>query len=387
MRWKRSKAATAVLPAEPSLGRWLLAGVIAAVVGMMLFLLHASGMANVLTVFNIWWLSLSPVLGWFFLFCLRGWLWGRAVDEHQFLHKEARYGQQQWERWAGRYVAVLGSSILLPSGVTAKAIAKASTAEAESFLSRVCHFGAEPPVTVAYLLKQGIASVQHAVSILPDSVPLNVTVVTDCIAGGEEALFREAWGSVFPERAQPASVSFCGFFSFSWVAERLKQPVLDIDLILVLQNNGAEQYSDALASVLLASDDVAEKFQLPHSARILRPMPLDMANFKADIGLFLETQTTACQAPNVFCDTSQWHERFPDVMTAGFTYQASWEPQETDVMEKYSGIPGTGSAWLLAALLSDIVSVNKTSVLGLFTSGSDHFISTVISGSENNDTE
>lgn len=387
MGWKRSKAATAVLPAEPALGRWLLVGVITAVVGMMLFILHALGRVNVLTVFNIWWLSLSPVLGWFFLFCLRGWLWGRAVNEHQFLHKEARYGQQQWERWAERYVAVLGSCILLPSGVTAKSIAKASAAEAEPFLSRTCHFGAEPPVTVAYLLKQGVAGVQRAISMLPDSVPLNVTVVADCIAGGAEALFREAWGSVFPERAQPASVSFCDSFSFAWVAERLKQPVLDIDLVLVLQNSGTEQYSDALASVLLASDDVAEKFQLPHAARILRPMPLDMANFKADMGLFLKTQTAACQAPNLFCDTSQWHERLADVMTAGFTYQASWEPQETDVMEKYSGIPGTGSAWLLAALLSDIVAVRKTSVLGLFTSDSEHFISTVTSGSESNDVE
>lgn len=186
MGWKRSKAATAVLPAEPALGRWLLVGVITAVVGMMLFILHALGRVNVLTVFNIWWLSLSPVLGWFFLFCLRGWLWGRAVNEHQFLHKEARYGQQQWERWAERYVAVLGSCILLPSGVTAKSIAKASAAEAEPFLSRTCHFGAEPPVTVAYLLKQGVAGVQRAISMLPDSVPLNVTVVADCIAGGQK---------------------------------------------------------------------------------------------------------------------------------------------------------------------------------------------------------
>lgn len=43
------------------------------------------------------------------------------------------------------------------------------------------------------------------------------------------------------------------------------------------------------------------------------------------------------------------------------------------------------SAWFLAALLSDITSVSQTSVLGLFTSGTDHFVSTVTSGSNNND--
>jgi hypothetical protein len=40
-------------------------------------------------------------------------------------------------------------------------------------------------------------------------------------------------------------------------------------LILILQNQGAEQYSDALAAMVLTSDDVAEKYQLslrPHIA-------------------------------------------------------------------------------------------------------------------------
>ena len=103
MGWERTKATTMVLPPEPSFMGWLLAGGVAAVVGILLFILHASGMVKALAVFNIWWLASSPVLGWFFLFCLRGWLWGRTVNEHQFLQKEAEYGQQQWEAWAGRY--------------------------------------------------------------------------------------------------------------------------------------------------------------------------------------------------------------------------------------------------------------------------------------------
>ena len=101
MGWERTKATTMVLPPEPSFMGWLLAGGVAAVVGILLFILHASGMVKALAVFNIWWLASSPVLGWFFLFSLRGWLWGRTVNEHQFLQKEAEYGQQQWEAWAG----------------------------------------------------------------------------------------------------------------------------------------------------------------------------------------------------------------------------------------------------------------------------------------------
>lgn len=53
--------------------------------------------------------------------------------------------------------------------------------------------------------------------------------------------------------------------------------------------------------------------------------------------------------------------------------------------ESNERIPGTGSAWLLAALLSDIVTVSQATVLGLFTSGTDRFVSTITSGSNHND--
>lgn len=384
MGWERSKATAMELHPELSFMGWVFAGGVAAVVGVLLFMLHASGMVKALAVFNIWWLASSPVLGWFFFFCLRGWLWGKTVDEHRFLQKEAEYGQQQWESWAGRYLAVLGSSILLPSGVTADAIAKSEASDAPQLLSLTSHFDAQS-VASDSLLELGLASVQNAIAILPATVPLNITVVSDVISADFDSQIRKVWGSLYPDRAISGSVSFCETLSFAWVEERLKTPVLDIDLILVLQKHGGGRYSDALASMLLTSDDVAEKYQLSHSACILRPMPLDMTNFKADIGLFLETQTIACQTSNVFCDYGHWNDWFADLMTASQSHLTPWVPQEIDVLEKYNGIPGGGSAWLLAALLSDIATVSQATVLGLFTSGTDRFVSTVTSGSNNND--
>lgn len=384
MGWERTKATTMTLPPEPSFTGWLLAGGVAAVVGILLFILHASGMVKALAVFNIWLLASSPVLGWFFLFCLRGWLWGRTVNEHQFLQKEAEYGQQQWEAWAGRYLAVLGSSILLPSGVTSDAIAKSDAADAPQLLSLTSHFDAKS-TTPTSLLELGLAGVQNSIAMLPATVPFNVTIVSDMISPDFEIRFREAWGRIYPGHALTGSVSFCKTLSFVWIEDRLKNSVFDIDLILILQNQGAEQYSDSLATMVLTSDDVADKYQLPHSARILRPMPLDMENFGVDMGLFLETQTFACQTPTVFCDYGDWNDQFAELMTASQAYQTPWVPQEIDVLEKYNGIPGASSAWLLATLLSDIVSVNNKPVLGLFTSGTDRFVSTVTLGSGNND--
>lgn len=384
MGWERTKAATTELPPEPSFFGWLMAGGVAAVVGILLFILHASGMVKTLATFNIWWLAISPMIGWLFLFCLRGWLWGKTVDEHRFLLKEAEYGQQQWESWAGRYLAVLGSSVLLPSGVTSDAIAKSEASGAPQLLSLTSHFGAQP-VTFGSLLELGLAGVQNAIATLPVTVPLNITVVSDNNSAESASQFRKVWGNLYPDRTISGSVAFCETLSFAWVEERLKKPVLDIDLILILQNRGDERYSDALASIILTSDDVAEKYQLPHSARILRPMPLDIPNFKADMRLFLETQTIACQTSNVFCDYGHWNDMFADLMTASQSHQTTWVPQDIDVLEKYNGIPGAGSAWLLAALLSDITLVGQVPVLGLFTSGTDRFVSTVTSGSNNND--
>lgn len=384
MGWERTKATTMELPPEPSFTGWLSAGAVAAVVGILLFILHASGMVRALAVFNIWWLASSPVLGWFFLFCLRGWLWGRTVNEHQFLQKEAEYGQQQWESWAGRYLAVLGSSILLPSGVTSDAIAKSDAADAPQFLSLTSHFDAQSAASTS-LLELGLAGVQNAIAMLPVAVPFNVTIVSDLTSPGFDTQFRESWGRIYPGRALTGSVSFCETLSFAWIEERLTNPVFDIDLILILQNQGAEHYSDALATMILTSDDVAEKYQLPHSARILRPMLLDMSNFKADMSLFLETQTIACQTSNVFCDYGHWNDGFAELMTASQSHRTPWVPQEIDVLEKYNGIPGARSAWILATLLSDIVYVSNKPVLGLFTSGTDRFVSTVTSGSGNND--
>ncbi|MDM1705722.1 hypothetical protein [Enterobacter hormaechei] len=384
MGWERSKATTKALPPEPSFVGWLLAGGVAVFVGVLLFILHVSGMVKTLSVLNIWWLAFSPVLGWFFLFCLRGWLWGRTVDEHYFLQKEAEYGQQQWENWAGRYLAVLGSSILLPSGVTSDAIAKAEASNAPQLLSLTSHFNAQS-VNSGSLFALGIASMQNAIAILPTTLPLKITVVSDAVSAAADSQFRKVWESIYPRRTIPGSVCFCESLSFAWVEERLKTPVLDIDLILVLQKHGDGRYSDSLASMLLTSDDVAEKYQLSHSARLLRPMPLDMSHFQADMELFLETQTIAYQTSKVFCDYGQWNDWFAELMTASESPQAPWMPEEIDILEKYNGIPGTGSAWLLAALLSDIVTVSQATVLGLFTSGTDRFVSTITSGSNHND--
>lgn len=384
MSWKRTKTAITKLPAEPSFVRWLLVGLVFSVVGGLLFIIHASGMVKAMILLDIWWVTFSPIIVWFSLLCIRGWLWGRQMSEYNFLQKEAESAQLRWESWAGRHLAVLGSCILLPSGVTANAITKSGDVKSGQYISLSSHFD-DDVATDAYLIKTALVGIQQAVRRLQNSLPLNVTLLTDCISPDLESQFNLAWVGLYPERSVPALVTVCEKLSFTWIEDRLTASVLDIDLILVLLKNGNEQYSDALAALLLTSDDVAEKYQLPNHACILRPMQLDMASFRDDMSLFLETQTVANQTARVFCDNRFWNEKFADVMMVALAHQTPWQPEKIDVLEIYNGIPGAASAWLLTALVSDMVTISNTPILGLFTSGNDHFVSAIIPGSENND--
>lgn len=378
MGWKRTQAITTNLSPAPSIMRWFLSGILMAIVGVLLFILHSSGYVRELNIFNIWGISFTPPVLWFFLFCLRGWLWGKEVDEHTFLNSEAERSQKQWEAWAERHLIISASSIMLPDGVTAKAIHKSyvNTLPSRGTLTRRLHDINDPLMPV-------LASLQSAISQLPHDLPVKVTLVTDLPDAGLSESFTSVWASQFPDRAIPDDITITPAFSMAWVEERLKLPVLTVDLILVMQLCGGDAYSDGLAALLLTSDDVARKYVLPHPARLLRPMPLDLNKFDEDLTLFLETQTIACRTASVLGDSCSWETIAAPLMTIGSKHGAGWDPAGRLLLEKWCGIPGPAAPWLLTALAADLVRLSNTSLLTLFSSGEERFISTVTSGSEN----
>ena len=118
MSWDRQKATITAEPEEPSLVLWLMVGLIAVITGVLLFVLHANHFLRALQKFSIWIVSGSPVFIWFITICLRSWVYNHVMDRHQFESDEADYAQQQWTSWAGRYLAVLYSRVILPDGLT-----------------------------------------------------------------------------------------------------------------------------------------------------------------------------------------------------------------------------------------------------------------------------
>ncbi|WP_339139931.1 type VI secretion protein [Escherichia coli] len=378
MGWKRNRISLLISPSAPSLIWWSLSGILVIIVGILLFIIHASGHVKTLNMLSIWWFSLTPPGIWFLLFLLRCWQWNNQIDKYLFLKKENEYAQMQWEVWAERYLVISASSVMLPGGVTAGAILKslADTLPSGYLLTKRLK-NINTPVTSA------LASLQLSICQLPAALPVNVTLITDQPDSEIRSAFVSAWEALFPQRVVLDNIEVTPDFSMGWVDERLKQPVLTVDLILVIQLNGGNAYSDGLAALLLTSDDVAQKYNLPHPARLLRPMSLDINKFNDEFTLFLETQTAACRTARVLGDCYHWEKIAAPLMTIGNQYGAGWEPSGRMLLEKWCGIPGPAAPWLLTALAADLVCLGNDSLLTLFSSGEEHFISTVTSGNQN----
>ncbi|MEL2243957.1 type VI secretion protein [Leclercia adecarboxylata] len=381
MGWNRAKSMTTELSPEPSMMWCFLTGILSVIIGIVLFMVHASGIVKELMVFNVWILSLAPSGIWLFLLCLRGWLWGKEVDKHNFLKKEADHAQKQWQTWAERYLAIAGSSIFLPDSITVGCLH--NNFPQQYGLARKIDYLPASNYPADQSLRELLKGIKDALYQLPSELPVKVTLVTDLPDAGLSASFTSVWASLFPDRAIPDDITITPAFSMAWVEERLKLPVLTVDLILVMQLCGGDAYSDGLAALLLTSDDVARKYVLPHPARLLRPMPLDLNKFDEDLTLFLETQTIACRTARVLGDSCSWETIAAPLMTIGIKHGAGWDPAGRLLLEKWCGIPGPAAPWLLTALAADLVRLSNTSLLTLFSSGEERFISTVTSGSEN----
>ncbi|MDP1171357.1 type VI secretion protein, partial [Klebsiella pneumoniae] len=133
---------------------------------------------------------------------------------------------------------------------------------------RINYLPAEEPVQLS-AMHALLTSIEERVQCLPEELPLYVTLITDNPSPELTSSFSNLWKEHIPGRAVPDDITVTGSFSLSEVEERLKQPVLTVNLLLVIQLNGGTAYSDGLAVLLLTSDDVAQKYHLPHSSRLL----------------------------------------------------------------------------------------------------------------------
>ncbi|MEB6377926.1 hypothetical protein MXM41_03055 [Leclercia adecarboxylata] len=166
-------------------------GILMVIIGIILFITHASGMVKTLSAINIWLVSLLPSGIWLFILCLRGWRWGKEVDEHDFLKKEAEYAQKQWEAWAGRYLAINDSCIFLPDKITVGCLHN-ELPQQYGLVRKINYLPESKPLAeeVLLILLKGVTDTLYQ---LPAELPVKVTLATDLPDIGLSDSFSAVW--------------------------------------------------------------------------------------------------------------------------------------------------------------------------------------------------
>ncbi|MBT0727720.1 hypothetical protein HGT73_10135 [Rosenbergiella australiborealis] len=381
MSWERQKSHVTPMPEEPSLLIWLIGGLAALIAGGLIFVLHANQLLGAGQSYNIWVVSGSPPLIWIFCICLRAWLYNNGVDKHEFESKEADYSQQRWTEWAGRYLAVMGSEVILPQSLTVPMFLPGST-ELEEFNGLVRRLDISPAIAAS--LKQ-LDGVKVALIRLPTDIALKAFLLTDSPEedAALKAIFDECWRELMPAERPAPTLSVLRSLSFDSVEQRIKTPDISVELVIVQQLCGRDRYSDALATLLLTTDDVATKYELGHNVRLLRPMSLEDDDMLSEFDLYFSTQTQSINTQHVIGDHVRWGQSFSLMLKASELYQGYWKTEQLHWLETYAGRCGPFSPWIMTAIVSDAVQLLKTDCLMLSEGEGQRFINTVTTGNEN----
>lgn len=384
MGWDRQLPEVMPAPTPPALGRWLLAAVLAGVVGVLLFLLYASQRVPLMQTLNVWALSAAPLLVVVLAFGVRAYGYGGLLSRHRFLDDEAQVAQQSWEDWAQRSMAVLGSCVLLPDQVSATVLMKTrgSLPPRPGVARRMTTLPQQAGERARGGLQLLLPALAPTLQVLPESLTLRVTLLSDTSPDQYEAL-HAAWQQCWANTTRlpiPETVTLVAELPYSKLDDQLRSGSTAVDLIIVLQVQGEAAYSDGLAALLLCPDGMAGMASMPVTASLLRPMPWVADEHKTELPLFLHTQTRACQATALLADHADLKNLTGDVLAASAVQSAALTAQQIWIMEQFCGVPGPFSSWLLAALAVEVARHQQQPLLMLSKEQSRRWVSTVIPG-------
>jgi len=380
MGWDRRAPEVVEAPAPIVLGRWLLAAGAALLACVLVFLLHASERIPSMQGLNIWALSGSPLLIWILVFGARAYVYGKDLSHHQFLEEEAHAAQQAWQDWAQRSLVVSASCVVLPDQVSASVLTQ-SLPHLQPRTGQARRIAALPVQgeRAQAGLQLLVPALTTALQALPVGQELRVTLLSDVEPGDYPALrdaWQQAWSSAMGNRSS-ANVTLTGELSYQWLDETLKSASAAFELILVLQVSGEAVYSDGLAALLLCPDRLASAWDLPVSGALLRPMLLDISALKRELPLFLQTQTTARRTSGVLADGAHWQPMIGEIFATCGAQGASLNVEQQWLQERFCGLSGPFSHWLVAALGVELARHQQRSLLLLLKEKTMNWISIV----------
>jgi len=364
---------------------WLGAALLALLAGMGLFVLAASGHVPELGKLNVWMLAGAPLLLWALAFGLRAYVYGGALSHFQFLEDQAAEAEGAWSQWAQRNLAVQASCVLLPDSVSAAVIAQgaaAGTTCRPGQARRIDMLPAAGDERMKVALEQLLPGVVPDLAVLPVEQALQITVLSDVAEHDRDALraaWQRAWSKAAPQYLQVAP-TLVDELSLQWVEDCLKSPGATVDLLVVMQINGKDAYSDGLAALLLCPDTLAIEWELPARGRLLRPMPLDVNRLEVELPLFLQTQQAARQATGILADSEQWRTVIGSALSMGNSHGANFQVGQQWIQASLCGLPGPFSSWLLAALGLEMSRHLQQALVVLSEEPSQRWIGTVATG-------
>lgn len=100
-----------------------------------------------------------------------------------------------------------------------------------------------------------------------------------------------------------------------------------------------------------------------------------------ELDTFFSTQSQAIAARAIVGDSIAWGDDFSTLLDSAKKYAGSWKPQQCHWLEKYAGLSGPFSPWILAAVASDMAALTKEECLMLSSDKERRFINTVTTGS------
>ncbi len=175
----------------------------AALAGLLVFLLFASGYLPQLQALNIWVLSGLPLLVWVLAFGARAYFFGGALDHYQFLHEQAEAVLRSWQQWAQRSLVVHARCVLLPDQVSARVLVqgKDNLPARQGQALRIAGLPTCVQARAHTGLRLLLAAMEAIFQKLQPGQTLHVTLLSDVPPDQYEALrsaWQHQWSAVMP---------------------------------------------------------------------------------------------------------------------------------------------------------------------------------------------
>lgn len=225
--------------------------------------------------------------------------------------------------------------MILPQSITVPMFIPEST-ELEEYNVLATRLDISPAKAASLIQLDGV---KDALMRLSTDIALKAFLLTDSPKEDAElrAVFDDCWRKLMPAERPAPTLSVQRSLSFDSVERRIKMPDISVELVMVQQLYCLDRYSDALATLLLTTDDVATKYELDHGVRLLRPMSLEGDDLFSEFDLFFSTQTQSINTQHIIGDHVRWGQSFSLMPQASELYQGYGKTEQLHWLETYAG--------------------------------------------------